>query len=107
MPVAEVSVQDLKARLDAVGAPLLLDVREAWELELAALPQATHISMNEVPARFAELDRDREIVVMCHGGVRSLRVAEFLAAKGFSRVGNLTGGIHAWSQVIDPGVPVY
>jgi len=88
-------------------APILLDVREAEELAIAAVSGVVHIPMGEVPARLAELDRDRHIVCMCHGGVRSLRVAEFLAANGYERVFNLSGGIDAWSLQIDPGIPRY
>ena len=92
---------------DAVGAPILLDVREHEELAIAAVAGVVHIPMGEIPARLAELDRDRTIVCMCHGGVRSLRVAEFLAANGYEHLFNLTGGIDAWSQQIDPSIPRY
>jgi rhodanese-related sulfurtransferase len=86
---------------------VLLDVREASELEIARIDEAIHIPMNEVPARLAELDESRPVVVICHSGARSRRVAEFLAAKGFETVFNLTGGIDAWSREIDPGIPRY
>lgn len=88
-------------------APLLLDVREAEELAIAAVAGVVHIPMGEIPSRLAELDRDRHIVCMCHGGMRSRRVAEFLAANGYERVFNLSGGIDAWSQQVDPGIPRY
>ena len=86
---------------------VLLDVREHMELELAALPAAVHIPMREVPARLAELDRSTPLVVMCHSGVRSGRVAEYLLGNGFSQVFNLRGGIEAWSTEMDPQVPRY
>ena len=92
---------------DTHNAPILLDVREPEELALAAVSGVVHIPMAEIPARLAELDRDRHIVCMCHGGVRSRRVAEFLAANGYERVFNLSGGIDAWSQQIDPRIPRY
>ena len=63
--------------------------------------------MHEIPARLEELKAAGEIIVMCHSGGRSQRVAEFLASRGFDRVGNLQGGITAWSRDIDPGVPEY
>ncbi|HET8696309.1 MAG TPA: rhodanese-like domain-containing protein [Gammaproteobacteria bacterium] len=85
----------------------LLDVREHDELELAAIDGALHIPMRDVPARLAELDRDAPLVVMCHSGGRSRRVAEFLANNGFQQVFNLRGGIDAWSTEIDPQVPRY
>ena len=86
---------------------VLLDVRELAEIEIAAVPSALHIPMHEIPARLAELDRDPPLVVMCHSGGRSRRVAEYLLAKGFSRVFNLSGGIDAWSTQLDSHVPRY
>lgn len=89
------------------AAIVLLDVREHVELELAALPAAVHIPMREIPARLAEFDRNTPLVVMCHSGGRSRRVAEYLLGNGFSQVFNLRGGIDAWSTEIDPRVPRY
>lgn len=85
----------------------LLDVREPAELELAAVNGVLHIPMRDVPNRLDELDRDKPLVVMCHSGGRSRRVAEFLAANGFDQVMNLAGGIDAWSREVDPQVPRY
>jgi rhodanese-related sulfurtransferase len=85
----------------------LLDVREQDELELAAVDGALHIPMREVPARLAELDHNAPLVVMCHSGGRSRRVAEYLSSNGFQQVFNLRGGIDAWSTEIDPQVPRY
>jgi rhodanese-related sulfurtransferase len=86
---------------------VLLDVREPFELEIASVDGALHIPMQEIPAREAELGSDRVLVVMCHSGGRSRRVAEFLAQRGFTQVFNLKGGIDAWSTEIDPQVPRY
>jgi rhodanese-related sulfurtransferase len=86
---------------------LLLDVREAWELEIAALPGALHIPMAEVPGRVQELDRTRDIVVMCRSGGRSLSVARFLEAQGYASVANLTGGVLAWARDVDPALATY
>lgn len=86
---------------------VLLDVREHVELEIAAVSGARHIPMREVPARLAELDREGPVVVMCHAGGRSRRVAEYLLSNGFEQVFNLKGGIDAWSTEIDPQVPRY
>ena len=85
----------------------LLDVREPAELEIASVSETATIPMMEIPKRLPESDPDATIVVMCHSGGRSRRVAEFLLASGFSRVFNLSGGIDAWSQQIDPSVPRY
>ena len=91
--------------------PLLLDVREPWEFELAAIrvPQADTvlIPMGEVPARLAEIDPARTVVCICHHGMRSLRVAHFLQQQGCEDVINMHGGIDAWSQAVDPSVPRY
>jgi rhodanese-related sulfurtransferase len=89
------------------GAGVVLDVREPAEIEIAAVASAMHIPMREIPARLSELDRDTPLVVMCHSGGRSRRVAEYLQANGFSRVFNLKGGIDAWSMQLDSHVPRY
>jgi len=86
---------------------VLLDVREPFERDLAVIEPSLHIPMGEVPDRVGELPKDREIVVYCHGGVRSAMVAGFLESQGFGSVGNLSGGIDAWSVHVDPKVPRY
>jgi len=105
--ITEIAPAALKVLLESAQPPLVLDVREAWEREAARLPGTVDIPMMEIPQRLAELPRDREIVVMCHGGVRSLKVAHFLARNGFSRLANLSGGIHAWACEVDPGIGTY
>lgn len=91
--------------------PLLLDVREPWELQTACVHEdgfeLLRIPMREVPARLAELDPARPTACLCHHGMRSLQVANYLAQSGFTDVVNLQGGINAWSQAIDPSVPCY
>ena len=93
------------------GRPLLLDVREPWEVQTARVaPQGfdvVAIPMNEIPARLAELPQDRPIACLCHHGARSQRVALFLAQQGYSDVANVAGGIDAWARERDPGNPVY
>jgi rhodanese-related sulfurtransferase len=86
---------------------VLLDVREPQELMLAKVRQALHIPMREVPQRLDELDPATPLVVMCHSGGRSLRVAEFLATNGFEEIYNLAGGIDAWAEQIDSSIPRY
>ena len=105
--VREISALELKAMRDRGEQPLVLDVREEWELQLARIPDVVHVPMNQVPARVAELARDAETIVMCHAGGRSLRVAHYLANQGFTNVANLTGGISAWSEEVDATVPQY
>jgi rhodanese-related sulfurtransferase len=89
------------------GEVLLLDVREAAELDLAKLSRAVHIPMQELPSRLTELDPEQPTVVLCHTGVRSRHVAGFLLASGFKQVYNIAGGIDAWSVEIDPELPRY
>jgi rhodanese-related sulfurtransferase len=105
--VTEISPAELKLQLDSPNPPLVLDVREKWELEAARLPGTLDIPMAEVPQRLAELPRDRPIVVMCHAGARSMKVANFLAHKGFEQVASLDGGIRAWAEDVDPSVGTY
>ncbi|MES2838688.1 MAG: rhodanese-like domain-containing protein [Pseudomonadota bacterium] len=95
----------------AGGMPVVLDVREPWELQTASVKaegfELLHIPMRSVPERLSELDRDQPIACLCHHGMRSAQVANFLMNQGFTQVVNIHGGIHAWSQERDPGVPVY
>ena len=105
--ISEISAQALKKRITAGEKPVLLDVREPEEVAIVRLPGAVHIPMGEVPGRLHELDPDKEIIVYCHHGVRSLRVAQFLAQRDFDRVSNLTGGIDAWAIEVEPGMARY
>jgi rhodanese-related sulfurtransferase len=105
--IVEMHPSELQARRAAGTPPLVIDVREAWELQLASIPGVLHIPMNEIPAKLAELDKNSEIVVMCRSGGRSMQVAQFLARNGFRSVANLTGGILAWSRDVDPSVAQY
>ncbi|HEY1899541.1 MAG TPA: rhodanese-like domain-containing protein [Steroidobacteraceae bacterium] len=105
--IPEISPAALKAQLDSPQPPLVLDVREKWELDAARLAGTLDIPMPEIPQRLAELPRDRDIVVMCHGGTRSMKVARFLAQNGFTKVASLEGGIQAWADDVDPSVGTY
>lgn len=98
---------ELAAYLQAGHAPVLLDVREAWEWNLCRLPDAILIPMGELAARVAELDRDAETVVICHHGVRSFHAARFLETAGFRDVVNLSGGVAAWADEVDPAMARY
>ena len=98
--VGAMTPTEFVARQQAGGNLFLLDVREPAELVAASVAGAVHIPMGDVPARLGELPEDREIVVLCHVGGRSLRVANFLAAQGFQPVTNLTGGIAAWAEEV-------
>ena len=95
----------------AQGPTVVLDVREAWELQTASVRAENfallHIPMNLVPARLSELNPEQPIACLCHHGGRSMQVAVFLAQQGFGHVANVAGGIHAWSAQVDPSVPQY
>ncbi|HEY1197634.1 MAG TPA: rhodanese-like domain-containing protein [Thermoplasmata archaeon] len=86
---------------------LLLDVRESFERQLGVILPSVHIPMNEIPSRIDELPRDRELIVYCHTGLRSMMVAGYLEGLGFRAVANLAGGIDAWSVKVDRSVPRY
>jgi rhodanese-related sulfurtransferase len=88
-------------------APLLLDVREPWELEICLIEGSVAMPMGSVPARFPELERDRETVVICHHGARSAQVGMFLERQGFSNVINLAGGVAGWAAQVDPRMAQY
>lgn len=103
----QMRVEQLRDRLARGETPIILDVREPDETRLAPFAGALEIPMSEVPARVGELDPDSDIVVLCHHGIRSGRVAAFLDQQGFRHVANLTGGIDAWSLLVDPRVPRY
>jgi rhodanese-related sulfurtransferase len=89
------------------AAPVLLDVREPWEIETAKIAGSTLIPMREIPARSEELDDEAPVVCVCHHGARSAQVAMFLESRGHKNVFNLQGGIDAWSRQVDPAVPTY
>lgn len=105
--VNEMDPGQLQAALASTDPPVVLDVREGWERDIARLPGTLDIPMNEVPTRLAQLQRERPIVVMCRSGGRSAQVAQYLDRNGFTRVANLTGGILAWARDVDPTLPTY
>ena len=106
MSVPEISPTEFVARRDRGESLTLLDVREDWELGVASVPNIIHIPMGQVADRLHELDRSKEVVVLCRSGRRSLEVAKFLQQNGFRAV-NLAGGILAWSRDLDATIPTY
>jgi sulfur-carrier protein adenylyltransferase/sulfurtransferase len=104
--IPQMTATELKQRLDCGDKVELIDVREPWEQQTAAMGGKL-IPLNELPQRIGEIDREWEIVVHCKGGGRSQRAAEFLAQSGYAKVWNLAGGITAWSNEVDPSVPKY
>lgn len=100
---------ELSSRLDEANPPALLDVREVEEHEFVALPESTLIPLGELSERVDEIAgwKDKEVVVYCHHGVRSLHAIAFLRTQGFQKLRNLTGGIDRWSLEVDPEAPRY
>jgi adenylyltransferase/sulfurtransferase len=104
--IPQITVKELKRRIDAGEDVQLIDVREPYEYQIAQIGGKL-IPQNDVPQRLAEIDRNREVVVHCRSGARSQKIAEFLKQAGYPRVVNLAGGILAWSEEIDPKVQKY
>jgi len=104
--ISEISPVDFLKRREQGDAMTLLDVREDWELAVASVPDVVHIPMAAVPERLSELDRTRDVIVLCRSGRRSLEIAKFLQLNGF-RALNLSGGILAWSRDVDSSIPTY
>jgi rhodanese-related sulfurtransferase len=105
----EITPQELKKRIDSGKPPVILDVREPKELEIARLEGAIHIPMGELPLRLIELEefRNTELVVICRSGGRSGRCVDFLRLSGFKFPINLIGGLLSWSDSVDPEMQKY
>ena len=102
----EISAVDTAFLLKSTNAAIL-DVREENELSICRIEGALHIPMAEVPDRYAELPKDAPLIVFCHHGMRSLKVVEYLKARGLENAINLTGGIHAWANEVDAEMTRY
>lgn len=104
------SATDLNNYLNVEGkTPLLLDVREPWEFNTCHIDGSRLVPMRQIPQAVSEqaLDHSQEIVVICHHGIRSRQVAYYLEQQGFDKVINLEGGVEAWANDVDPGMPRY
>jgi adenylyltransferase/sulfurtransferase len=102
-----ISVQELKAKMEAHEPFNLIDVREPFEFEIARIEGAKLIPLGEIVERADELDREQLLIIHCHSGGRSAEAVRLLKQRGFAKVYNLEGGIAAWSDFIDPTVPKY
>ena len=102
----DVDADEVRAAFER-GEIQLIDVREPYEHAIARIPRARLIPMRSLAASVGSLDPRREVVLLCHHGMRSAAAADFLHEQGFQRVWNLTGGIDAWSEEVDPGVKRY
>jgi rhodanese-related sulfurtransferase len=109
--IRPVQLSEWLATASANGAPMVLDVREPQELQIASV-RADGFTLLTIPmsvllARLNELDPAQPIACLCHHGARSMQVAMYLENKGFAHVANIAGGIHAWSAELDPSIPRY
>ena len=104
--VPEIQAEDLKSRLDHGENLFLLDVRDEYEYEISNIGGHL-IPLPELPRRLSELNTNQEIVALCKMGPRGVKAVELLQKKGFKRVSNLRGGIHAWSDRVDRSVRKY
>jgi sulfur-carrier protein adenylyltransferase/sulfurtransferase len=102
-----IDVMEVKRKLDRGDDFLLIDVREPHEYQIARIPGARLIPLGELPKRLQEFDPNAEIVMQCKSGARSQRAVDFMKQNGFKNVLNMTGGITAWSDKVDPSVPKY
>jgi len=103
----ETTVEELKNRLDKQEKVFILDVRNPEEYQICRIPGSTLIPLPQLQQRLEELDREREIVIHCKSGMRSLKAQQLLREKGFVKTKNLKGGILAWAERIDRGMPKY
>ncbi len=112
MSFTEITVTELATKLANVDRVYqFVDVREPHELELAALPQFINLPLSEhaqwSPEIYTRLDKDLETLVLCHHGMRSAQMCQWLIAQGFTNVSNIIGGIDAYSYHVDPSLPKY
>jgi rhodanese-related sulfurtransferase len=98
---------ELKEKIDRGDKFVLLDVREPHEYQIARIPGSKLIPLGELPKHLNELDKDADIVAHCKSGMRSQKAVDLLKANGFKQARDMTGGILAWSDMVDPSVPKY
>jgi len=104
----ELTVEDTKRLLDSDSERVhVIDVREAYEVAICRIAGAEHIPMRQIPEHLDRLPKEKYLLILCHHGGRSLRVAEFLRARGCEKVSNVAGGIEAWAERIEPGMARY
>jgi rhodanese-related sulfurtransferase len=104
----EITAVELSQRLQAgEPLPLLLDVREPHEFRYCRIEGSVNMPMNQVFTGYATLEPQRETVVICHHGMRSAQIANFLISHGYSNIANLTGGVAAWARQVDSSMPTY
>tara|TARA_Y100000588_G_scaffold133098_1_gene145959 strand:- start:136 stop:618 length:483 start_codon:yes stop_codon:yes gene_type:complete len=103
----ELDATELQKKLENGSSPIIIDVREDFELEISKIEGSLHIPMNQIPNRINELNPENDYVIMCRTGVRSSQICEFLSNQNFRSIANLSGGINEWAKKIDSSLPVY
>ncbi len=106
-PDADITVHELKARMDQGNAPVVIDVREPHEHAICSIPGSLLIPVSQLAERLGEFDPDQEVVVHCKSGGRSTRSVAMMRERGFTKARNLTGGVIGWVTEIDPKQPKY
>ena len=104
----ELSALQLQTHLENCETqPLLLDVRQSWEVDICKIENSVFIPMSQIPAKIDSLDTQREIVVICHHGIRSRSVGRYLEHAGFGNIINLSGGVDQWAKTVDNQMATY
>ena len=104
---SELEATELQKRLNNETSPIIIDVREDFELEISKIEGSVHIPMNQIPNRLNELNPENDYVIICRTGVRSSQICEFLSNQNFRSIANLSGGINEWAKKVDSSLPVY
>lgn len=99
--------ETLKFRLDGEDKPVLLDIREKWEFETCNINGSVNLPMSTLESKLGSLDQNKEIVVICHHGMRSYQVGSYMEQIGFTDIINLEGGIDLWAKIVDPEMAQY
>lgn len=105
--VPAIDVEQLRDMLKSPTPPMVIDVREKWENDLCQIAGSKLIPLGSLPQHLESVPKDQTVILHCHHGGRSGRATAYLMQQGYDKVFNLTGGIHAWSQLIDPSVKTY
>jgi len=104
----EFNAVQLKTYLDTCDEqPLLLDVRQPWEVDVCKIENSVSVPMAQIPSELESLDLNRETVVICHHGIRSRRVGNYLEQAGFNNIINLSGGVKEWARTVDKQMATY
>lgn len=103
----EITSLELKERIDNGKAPVMIDVREAFEYQICNIDNSVNLPMGDIHEKLDQLSKDDEIVVICHHGGRSLRVCMLLEQSGFQNVINMKGGVDDWARSVDHNMATY